>query len=335
MKVLYVCLKYAPGTDFINETIDKGFIPALELFSKLSIFYYDHCINDEIQLSNALYGAIDNVKPDIILFDTYLDTFDKALLNRLKSSHITAAWFGDDQWRFDDFSSKYANCYTFIITTDKYAIHKYNKLGQNNVILSNWGAIYSPETNILDCNYERDLIFVGSIHPYRKWFVNRLEKLGYNIDAFGPGWNSDKITMTEMQSIYSKTKICLNVNNTVSYDCRHLSIKNPRSFSTMLRSKKIINGVNQRLVEIPYYGGFQLTEYGTPIEDYFDIGKEIACFKTIDDAEMLIQYYLENEDEREKIRSSGYIRARESYDYKIIIGKFIKEIYDRIKTHNS
>ncbi len=39
-------------------------------------------------------------------------------------------------------------------------------------------------------------------------------------------------------------------------------------------------------LEIPYFGGFQLTDYVPTIENYFDLGKELICYGSVDEAEL-------------------------------------------------
>ena len=150
--------------------------------------------------------------------------------------------------------------------------------------------------------------------------LKKNEHLKYLLDVLP----STKLIFTN--GTYNHAKICLNISNAVSYDIRHLSIKNPRSISTMLRSEKMYNPTNARLMEIPYYGGFQLAEYGSPVEDYFNIGEDIVCYRSINDAEILIRHYLENDIEREKIRLSGYTKARQRYSYNSIVKKIISDI---------
>ncbi len=80
-----------------------------------------------------------------------------------------------------------------------------------------------------------------------------------------------------------------------------------------------------RNFEIPACGGFQLGHYAPSIEDYFIFGKEIAIYSNIDELKKQVGYYLENEQERERIRTAGYKRA-ENHTYK---DRF-EEIFRRI-----
>ena len=70
-----------------------------------------------------------------------------------------------------------------------------------------------------------------------------------------------------------------------------------------------------RNFEIPYFGGFQLSDYVPSLENYFDIGKEVVCYKDIDEAEQLIKYYLENEEERECIKKNSHQKALKGHGY--------------------
>lgn len=73
--------------------------------------------------------------------------------------------------------------------------------------------------------------------------------------------------------------------------------------------------VNLRTFEICMSGNFQLMQYTPCIEEFFDPGSEIICWKTKKDLFGKIGYYLENEDERAKIAKNGYKRAIENHTW--------------------
>jgi len=95
-------------------------------------------------------------------------------------------FFVDDQWRFDDFSCKYANYFNACFTTDKFSINKYKVIGQNNIIYIQRGSIHS-DMIYKGIKYKYDVSFVGGISPYRKWFVAELEKRNIKVYCFGDG----------------------------------------------------------------------------------------------------------------------------------------------------
>jgi spore maturation protein CgeB len=67
--------------------------------------------------------------------------------------------------------------------------------------------------------------------------------------------------------------------------------------------------VRLRDFEAPMSGAFYLVEYIPELEEFFEPGKEIACYTDPEDLVAKARYYLEHDDEREKIRQAGYKRA--------------------------
>ena len=74
--------------------------------------------------------------------------------------------------------------------------------------------------------------------------------------------------------------------------------------------------IKARNFEIPYSGGFQLTDYFPGLEDYFEIGKEVACYSNLDEAALLIKHYLNHEEERLKIVRDAQNRVVQQHGYR-------------------
>lgn len=328
MKILYVDLEYDYGMKSrgINTIGHDGFKKSFEtLGHDVVMFYYDNYLSNTIPLQNDLKAFADDTQPDLIFFSLFTDQFDIETLEALKSKYTTVNWFGDDQWRFDDFTSHYANHFTYCITTDKFSIPKYQILGQSNVIYSQWAAIDIHDIPVFK-GYKYDVSFVGGFHPYRKWFIDSLSKRGIKIEAFGNGWENGPLSANEMNELFTNSKINLNIGNSNSFDIRYL-LSHWRVLLLHFRSTKNASQIKARNFEIPYFGGFQLTDYAPTIENYFDIGKEIVCYKDIDEAELLIRYYLNNEEERESIKKASHIKALEKHGY---INR-LEEVLEQIK----
>ena len=56
-------------------------------------------------------------------------------------------------------------------------------------------------------------------------------------------------------------------------------------------------------------------------------GSEILCYRTEEELFELIEYYLNNEDELEKIRTNGYRRFLKEHTYEKRWNHMLKEIY--------
>lgn len=317
MKILYVDLQHDYG-DIKRGFNQIGEIGFHQVFKKLghdvTCFYYDEYLKKTKELQGLLLAKADEVKPDLIFFCLYTNQFQFETLDILKSKYKTMNWFGDDQWRFDGFTSKYAPYFTYNVTTDLFSLTKYSKLGCKKVLLSQWAALNIEDVIPEHTDYAYDVSFVGGFNSARKWFIDELENQGIRVDAFGNGWPNGALSLSKMTELFQKSRINLNLSNSVTLDLRYLThhYKNP---IIAWKSKKSSSQIKARNFEIPYSGGFQLTDYVPTIEKYFELSKEIACYSNVDEAALLIKYYLENTAEREQIKAASVLRARNQHTY--------------------
>ena len=329
MKIISVDLKYDYGDKNrgINQIGELGFRGSMRsLGHEVIEFNYDDYLQNPINLQKDLLSLVEENNPDLVFFCLFENQIHPETIKEINKVSKTINWFGDDQWRFNSFTKKYAPLFTYSITTDKFSIPKYKKLGIDNIIYSQWSAIQDESFKPKTQKYEFDISFIGGAHPVRKWIIHELNKRGIKIAVFGPGWPSGPVSLERMTEVFRDSKINLNLPNSNSFDARYFKY-NPRNIITSMRSSKNAPQMKARNFEIPYYGGFTLTDYVPSLEEYFDIGKEIVCFKDIEDLEILINYYLENEGERELIRERGVKKAREKYTY---LNKF-RDIFEAIK----
>jgi len=272
------------------------------------------------EISNLLIKKVEEFKPDIIFVIPQSYQIAKEVFSFLRSrGNKFVGLFGDDHWRYDTYSKYMASNFDVCITTDKFSLRKYFKDGYKNIFYSQWA---SPpyKRNFKKLNYEYEISFFGDISPYRKFVVDYLRKKNFKIICFGKGWPNGRISYEEVVELIRKTKINLNISNSLSFDIRCL-VSNPKSLLSLLRNKLFSTGKNSsevkaRNFEIPTFGGFQLTDYVPTLENYFDIGSEVICYSTIGDIENQLKYYLENEEEREIIRLKGVKKARKFHSYK-------------------
>lgn len=97
-------------------------------------------------------------------------------------------------------------------------------------------------------------------------------------------------TLTEMPFVFRQSKI--NINTTM------------RSIQT---------GISQRVWDILSCRGFVLTNYQPEIEEYFEIGKHIETYENEEELREKVKYYLEHDEEREKIARLGFEEVRQKH----------------------
>lgn len=88
--------------------------------------------------------------------------------------------------------------------------------------------------------------------------------------------------------------------------------------------KGIEGGTTQRIMDIMGAGGFVLTNYCEETAELFEEDKEIVMFRTPEELIRKVDYYLEHEEERERIARAGHEKAMNNYTYE----KKIKSLLD-------
>lgn len=108
-------------------------------------------------------------------------------------------------------------------------------------------------------------------------------------------------TLTEMPKVFHASKINLNM--------------------TM---RPIETGLSLRVWDILGCGGFLLSNYQAEIPEYFEIGKDLETYESMEELEQKVQYYLNHEDERIEIAISGYEKVAKFHTYELRIAEMIR-----------
>ncbi|MEK7358661.1 MAG: glycosyltransferase [Bdellovibrionota bacterium] len=299
-----------------------------KLTSNIDAFWYDSLLGDLPKLRERTLAKVRETKPDLIFFVPYTDQFDSATLDEMRKIAPTAAWFGDDHWRFESYTKTLAPHITHPITTDPWALPLYDAIGAKP-ILSEWaaqakeGALPDPRSV---SKFEWDVTFVGSANEVRTWFVRELAKRGIEVACFGGGWPNGRIDAAKMDHIFTHSKISLNLSNSVPQDLSFV-MSRPRNFARWMISKKQSEQVKARNFEIPLVGGFQLSRYALGLERHLEIGKEVAVFTSVDECAKQIRYYLSRENERREMAALAAERTRREHTYLHRLEKILGEVW--------
>lgn len=108
-------------------------------------------------------------------------------------------------------------------------------------------------------------------------------------------------TLTEMPKVFQASKI--NLNMTI---------------------RPIETGLSLRVWDILGCGGFLLTNYQSEIPDFFEIGKDLETYESMEELEQKIQYYLAHEEERVEIAINGYEKVARHHTYEIRLAQMLK-----------
>lgn len=135
-----------------------------------------------------------------------------------------------------------------------------------------------------------DVSFIGRRYGWRPMIVDFLRKRGIQVQAFGWGWVGGEVSSyKELMNIVNRSKINLGLGG-------------------VLYSQKL-TCLKSRDFEIPMARGFYLAQYNPELENFYELGKEIVCFKNMKDLAEKIHYFLAHPKEREWIAEMGWKRA--------------------------
>lgn len=293
-------------------------------------------------------------KPDLLFCILFHDELSKNVMKEITENTDTTTlnWFCDDHWRFDDFSGFWAPYFNWVVTTARLAMPKYEKLGYRNVIKSQWACNHFLYRK-LDLQSEYDVTFIGQSHGNRRAVLATIRDAGIKVDEWGTGWESGRLSQKEMIRVFNQSRINLNLPNASTFTVKVRSHHKSRIWNLLSHSLEIIPfGVNMkdlgkelfhkqgkifastttrtlsenllhsypeqikgRNFEIPGCGGFLLTGHAENLEDYYEVGKEVACFEGENDLIDKVMYYLRHDDERLAIAQAGYERTLHEHTY--------------------
>jgi hypothetical protein len=200
----------------------------------------------------------------------------------------------------------WAGAFDCNLTNAKAMVDVYNARGFNCLYLPT-GYHYNPAIHQLQdaAAFEHGISFVGSCKPDRKWVVEHLREIGIDVRVFGGGWEGQPFVQDAWR-IYQKSQLNLGIGYNVA-DTRITNLKN-RDF------------------ECPGTGACYLTTYDWELAGLFDIGKEILCYRSMDDLAELYSYYIRRPEECRRIASAGYERCRREHTWEQRFRKVFGEL---------
>lgn len=207
------------------------------------------------------------------------------------------------------------DAYTHIehfFTVDNYMAKWFN---ENTNVRGHYlpAGVFDQECYIANEPISRDIVFVGSRRyhaewPYRPKLVTWLERTYKNrFEHWGPTGRG-LVRGDDLNRLYASTKIV--VGDTLCPNFSYESYWSDRVYETMGR------------------GGFIIHPYIRGMEKEFEDRKHLVFYeyKNFTQLKSLIDYYIENDDERESIRLAGHNLVKEKYTYKNRWEYILKEL---------
>ncbi len=239
-------------------------------------------INEISFLLNPPHKFRIDFDPDIIDAVIVMDpTWCNFELGRFKNA-ITAYWSWDNVYKtslIHDLILTDLDKFDYVFSAHKGTLDYFSSAGTK--------AIWMPFYYDSDINFPMELAknydvsFVGNIYGDRKDYISHMKKrLGHLKYFYGNSYQKDQ------NKIYNESKIVLNFPN--------------------------VRELNFRVFEALGSGSFLLNGQSYETMELFEDNKDIVFFDDMNDLTEKIEFYLESENERKRISSSGH---RKVYEY--------------------
>ena len=369
MRILYVAMKYDYGRRNQGPSFEHYNFYDCLLNMGHDILYFDFMTlmqeHGRTWMNNRLMEVAKTEKPDLMFTVLFTDEFDASVLRKVTEDLgiVTINWFCDDHWRFERYSSLWAPCFRWVVTTAESAVSKYAQIGYHNVIKSQW-ACNTFLYRRMSLPLEYDVTFIGQPYGQRRKVIEQLRNAGIHVRTWGQGWDSGRTSQDEMIRIFNTSRINLNLtaaygahaeNEQESVSCKrhhlwrllkHVPFTTARKASstgcTQIPPQSefaqptvpkpawpaghTTEQIKGRNFEVPGTGGFLLTENAAHLEDYYKLGVEVVNFHSTEEMIEKVRYYLAHEEERAGIAEAGYQRTLKDHTYQ----QRFREIFSQI-----
>jgi spore maturation protein CgeB len=94
---------------------------------------------------------------------------------------------------------------------------------------------------------------------------------------------------------------------------------------------KVVEQIKGRHFEINACGGFQLSYYVEGLEQFYQIGSEIAIYSNPQDLLEKVSYYLRHDDERQSIGHRGFKRTLKDHTMDQRLREILEHVAPGIK----
>lgn len=285
------------------------------------------------------------VRPVDLFFSYFYDAcvLPEAIDEVTRMGIKTVNWYCNGSYQLH-LVSEIAPHYDWCLVPERFRLEDYIAMGAHPIYCQEAANpnVYKPHP----LPQEYDVTFVGQKYGDRPAYIRYLLDNGIDVRVWGRGWQTSPLSLPQkLSGKLRRLRSLDDYNEAVRFLFKYLvsrsagqsgpTIRLPSEifggtlnddelikmysrsrislgFSTVGStglSNMPIKQVRLRDFEAPMSGAFYMVEYMEELEEFFEIGREIVCYRDKVDLADKIKYYLAHEEEREIIRHAGYQRA--------------------------
>jgi hypothetical protein len=143
-------------------------------------------------------------------------------------------------------------------------------------------------------DFNRKIAFLGSAKQERVRLIKSLRKLGVDVETFGQGWPEQK-WIDVSRNIFRETQINLGLG--------------------FASGSETLTTLKARDFECPGIGACYLTTYNYELCEHWDLGKEIICYRSLEELVEMIAFYGKMPEACLKIARAAFERAKKEHTW--------------------
>jgi spore maturation protein CgeB len=245
-------------------------------------------------------------KYEAVFLATHRDEFDEETLAEARKIAPIIAWNSDDEWRWNDYSSKRASWYTWMVTNSP-DIYERERRTHANLLHAQWAC--TGFWNGADIAKDIDFSFAGMLYGTRKEQVLALHQRA-GLIPFGMGAQELKLPSSptlpeDLRDPKLQTTIPFETINTLWNRSRI-------SFTPLDSSNGTARQIKSRIFDMGLSRTLMLAHRAPHLDDYYEPGKEYIPFDTLDECADKARWYLAHESERRAIGET-YARRTQAH----------------------
>lgn len=153
--------------------------------------------------------------------------------------------------------------------------------------------------------FEHPLSFVGSRKPEREVFLEKLRNVGVDVKLFGSGWpNCQRVEQPEV--VFRGSMMNLGIG-----------LASPSETLTTTKGRDF---------ECPGTGACYLTTYNWELCAHFELGKEILCYRNLEELVEIYAFHRRRPEICLKIAQAAYIRCQNEHTWEKRFRKLFREL---------
>jgi hypothetical protein len=257
-----------------------------------------------------LVSAIQRRGYDLIFYQTGgRDFVNRAAIPDAGALAPIIAWNSDDDWQWEQYTSRIAPLFTYAITTYPH-IYESARRQHRNLLLSQWGCLETYAQ--FDREKDLDFTFVGQVYRNRVMELRELRRRA-GLRIFGLG--ALRVSCPPMNNRFVRrcvSKLIPATNRALAFPEVHAIWNRSKISYTPLGAStdpRMLQ-IKGRVFQMGLSGTLMLCQDSAHLAPYYTAGKEFVPFHDLDDCVKKAKYYLAHESERSWIAAAYAARTR-------------------------